>query len=319
MNSIGLQIGHGHVKVASVAGRSAVFPAVAAPAPAADFAGLGAARQVVALEDDGGAWLVGRDALDFAPGRLVSILDRSRYRSPSFVALARHALGQVASAGPLAIMTGCPAAWFADGSARADLEAAIRAAAAPWGLVAVTVAPEAAGAFYAHVFERGQLDVSRTRGAVGVIDCGYRDVNVASFSEGRYVGGESVPGGLAEGLRECKRLIAASYGIELSLHEVDQAVREGVVLVEGQARPLPVGVAAALAGGLDTVVATGRSLWPNGGRGLRALLLAGGGAVVLGAALKRSFPQALALPEPQLAGARGFAAAAQAQAQRRAA
>jgi plasmid segregation protein ParM len=316
MLSIGLQIGHGHVKAAAATGRVATFPAVAAPAPVADFAGLGAARQVVTLDDS--AWLVGRDALDFAPGRLVSILDRSRYRSPSFVALARHALAQVAprEAGPLAVMTGCPAAWFADSATRSDLEAAILDAAAPWGHAVVTVAPEPAGPFYAHIFESGVLDVSRTRGAVGVIDLGYRDVNVASFSEGRYVAGESVPGGLAEGLKECKRLISAGYGLELSLHQVDQAVREGVVIVEGQPCKLPPGTEAALAGGLDTVIATARSLFPNGGRGLRALLLAGGGAAVLGAALRRTFPQAQVLREPQLAGARGFAAAAQAQASR---
>lgn len=325
MIAIGLQIGHGHVKVMSSAGRSAIFPAVAALAPTADFAGLGAARQVVTLDGSAwerSAWLVGRDALDFAPGRLVSILDRSRYRSPSFVALARHALAQVlptGGPGPLAVMTGCPAAWFADAATRSDLEIAIEDAMAPWGRATITVVPEPAGPFYAHVFEAGSLDVSRTRGAVGVIDCGYRDINVAWFSDGRYAGGESVPGGLAVGLKEAQRLISAAYGLELSLHEVDAAVREGMVIVEGHPRPLPAGVDAALSGGLDTVIATARSLWPNGGRGLRALLLAGGGAVVLGAKLRQSFPQAVVLREPQLAGARGFAAAAQAQAQRRAA
>lgn len=319
MMHIGLQIGHGHVKIATTAGRSAVFPAVAAPAPASDFTGLGAARQIITI--DGSSWLVGDDALSFAPGRLVSILDRTRYRSPSFVALARHALARVApaNAGPLAITTGCPAAWFADSATRGELETAILMAAEPWGLAVVNIAPEPAGPFYAHVFESGQLDLARTRGAVGVVDLGYRDVNVALFNEARYVGGESVPGGTAEGLKEAKRLISAVYGIELSLHQVDQAVRDGLVLVDGLARDLPAGVEQALVGSLDTVIATARSLWPNGGRGLRAVLLAGGGAVVLGAALRKAFPQALVLPEPQLAGVRGFAAAAQAQAARRAA
>lgn len=316
MLSIGLQIGHGHVKVAT-AGRSVVFPAVAAPAPVAEFAGLGAARQIVHL--DLSTWLVGRDALDFAPGRLVSILDRSRYRSASFVALARHALAQVApvDAGPFAVMTGCPAAWFSDVRTRCDLEAAIIEAAAPWGRASVAVVPEPAGPFYGYVFASGQLDVSRTRGSVGVVDCGYRDINLAWFSDGRYVSGESVPGGMAEGLKEAKRLISAAFGLELSLHEIDEAVREGVVIVEGQPRALPAGVDQALVGGLDSLIAAGRSLWPNGGRGLRSLLLAGGGAVVLGAALKKVWPAALVLPEPQMAGARGFAAAAAAQAARR--
>jgi plasmid segregation protein ParM len=321
MLSIGLQIGHGHVKVATSDGRVATFPAVAAPAPAVEFAGL-SARQIVSLDGTGwrnSNWLVGRDALDVAPGRLVSILDRTRYRSPSFVALARHALAQVAprDAGPLAIMTGCPAAWFSDKTARNDLQMAIEDAAAPWREGAVTVAPEAAGVFYRYVFESGLLDMGRLRGAVGVIDCGFRDFNLGWFGDGGYVTGESVPGGLAEGLKEVKRLISATHGIELPLHEVDQAVRDGLVLVDGQERQLPAGTSAALAGGLDTVIAAARSIYPNGGRGLKTLLLAGGGAVVLGQALRQVFPQSLVMSEPQLAGARGFASAAAAQAARR--
>jgi hypothetical protein len=319
MLAIGLIVGHGHTKVAT-ASRAVVFPSVAAPAIASDFdTSFGPGRRAVDLEI-GGSWLVGQDALTFGAGRCVSTLDRARYRSPAFAALARCALAQVAPEGtPLRIQTGMPSAWFADTTARAELESAILDAAAPWPSAVVTVAPEPAGVFYANVFEFGPLDLSRTRGAVGVVDAGYRDVGLALFNDGRYVAGESIPGGAVEGLKEVKRLIAQSYGLELSLHQVDQAVRDGSVLLDGVARPLPTGTAEALARSLSAIEGVGRSLWPNGGRGLRALLVAGGGAYHLGAALARLWPQTQVLDEPQLAGARGFAAAAAAQLARRAA
>lgn len=319
MLPIGLIVGHGYVKVASPTTARA-FPAVTAPAVPADFeSAVGAGRRAVDL-GDAGSWLVSQDALTFAPGRVVSILDRARYRSAAFVALARAALAQVAPEGaPLRIMSGMPPAWFADTSARAELEAAIVEAAAPWPAATVMIAPEPAGLFYRHVFESGWLDLARTRGAVGVIDAGYRDVGVAYFSDGRYIAGESIPGGAAEGLREVKRLITAAYGLELSLHEVDQAIRAGEVLLDGQPRSLPPGTPEALTRGLSAIEGVARSLWPNGGRGARAILLGGGGAHALAAPLARTFPQLLTLDEPQLAGARGFAAAAAAQLARRAA
>jgi hypothetical protein len=316
MRAIGIIIGHGYGK--AVCGqRSTVFPAVAAQAISGDFETLlGSGARAVRLNGAGGDWIVGQDALTFAGGRLVSILDRSRYQSPSFVALARHALAQVIGdgPGPLNIVTGMPAAWFADRVARSAIEAAMLAAAEPWGPGSrVTVAPEPAGVYYAHVFASGQIDPARTQGAVGVVDAGYRDIGVALFVDGRYVGGESVPGGAVEGLREIKRLIALTYRLELSLHDVDAAVRAGGLIVDGERRPLPDGTAPALARGLAPALAVGRSLWPNGGRSLRALVPGGGGIHALGAGLAQEFAQLVPMDEPQLAGAVGFAAAASAQ------
>lgn len=315
MRPIGLIVGHGYAKAVSDTA-TATLPAVAAQATAADYeTQLGAGRSAVGLNGQGD-WIVGDDALIFAPGRAVSILDRSRYRSPAFLALARAALQRVApEPGPLRILTGMPSAWFADQAARSQLADAVRAAAAPIGEASVTVAPEAAGVYYAWLFEAGRLDQARLAQTVGVIDAGYRDVNVAWFSGGRYVAGESVAGGAVEALKEIKRLVAQAYRLELSLHEVDAAQRDGGLLVEGTRRPLPDGTRTALARGLGSVVAAGRSMWPNGGSGLHAVILGGGGTAHLAEALAREFPQLYALQLPQLAGARGFKAMAAASAQ----
>jgi hypothetical protein len=321
-------IGHGYSK-AVCGSRSTRFPAIAAPARETGYEStLGRGPASVNLNGHG-EWLVGEDALTFAPQRLVSILDRTRYSDPSFLALARHALHQVIlGPGNLTILTGMPGAWYADKQARSTLEQAIRYAAEPWGTATVKVAPEAAGIFYQYVFEHGTLNTTRAKGQVGVIDIGYRDMNVALFSDGRYVAGESVPGGSIDALRQIKRLISEAYGLELAPHEVDSAIRAGGVRVAGEQRPLPPGSQDALEAGLGTLLATGRSLWPNGGKTLDAIVLGGGGAIPLGAAIRWAFPQlvvpganlqdltqeqiplAIAQADPQLAGARGFAAAA---------
>jgi hypothetical protein len=328
MYAIGLIIGHGYAK--AVCGtRVARFPAIAAPATAQEYeSALGRGPVLVHL-DGQGSWLTGEDVVAFAPQRLVAILDRTRYRDASFIALARRALGEVASEdGPRMIMTGMPSAWYADTSARSALEAALQIAAAPWGSATIRIAPEAAGVFYAYVFAQGALNVARTHGAIGVIDAGYRDVSVCLFHDGRYVAGESVPGGVVDALRQLKRRIAAVYGLELSLHEVDTCVQLQRVRVAGATYALPSESADILQQGLPTVLAMARSLWPNGGKTLEAVVLGGGGAIHLGAAIREAFPQTvvpgadltrataleivaqIAAADVQLAGARGFAAAA---------
>lgn len=313
MFAVGLIVGHGYVKV-EAASRGAVFPAAAALARAVEFESrVGAGRSVVDLNGHG-AWLVGQDALVYAPGQVVSILDRSRYSHPAFLALARAGLQEVGAAGKIRAFTGMPPAWFRDETARGQLADAIKAAAAPLGEAIVTVAPEVAGVFYDYCFEGGTLNQQRKASVVGVLDFGYRDVGVGYFHHGRYIAGDSVPGGSAPALREIKRLIAAEYGLELALHEVDQAVIEGTVRMAGHDYPLPAGTAEALAAGLEPALALGRSMWPNGGAGLDALVLGGGGAEGNAQGVAAAFAMINGRPgpavdlreSPQEAGVRGF-------------
>lgn len=343
MYMIGLVQGHGYGKLVGLElggaqpARTAVYPAVAAPASDQGYAGaLGGTTATVRLADRS-EWLVGEDALRTAPGRLIAMLDRERYATPAFQALLRYGLGQVLppERTDLLVMTGMPAAWYADAAARHQLELAITTAAQPWGVPQITVAPEAAGVFYAYVFEQGLARVDRIRGPVGVIDLGYRDANVALFVDGRYVGGESIPGGVITALRAIKAVISHEYRLELALHEVDEALRQGGVRVDGRLLPIPAAADAELMRGLAAVEGVGRSLWPSGGRGLQALVLGGGGAARAAGWFRERFPM-LVVPgadlsqaatsdglerlvrtaRPQLAGAYGFAYAAAVQVRR---
>jgi hypothetical protein len=124
--------------------------------------------------------------------------------------------------------------------------------------------------------------------------------------------------------------------------------------VGGETLPLPAGAAADLLTSLETLLGAARALWPNSGRGLERVVLGGGGAARLAAPLRAVFPQlvvpyaprvtappeavaddvatwpdtaamrayrqaterAVSAAQPQFIGARGFAAAAAAQARR---
>lgn len=315
MQPVGLIVGHGYVKAVSI-DRSVVFPALAAPAPASDYVStVSGANTVHPVRVNGaGDWLVGEEAQTFAPRRISSILDRSRYAHPSYRVLVRAALDRLLPdrGRHLLIRTGMPASWYPDLAARGALEDAILQAAAPWGAVTVKIAPEAAGVFYAWVIESGGVNVARTHGKIGIIDIGYRDFNIASFVDARYVGGISQPGGMFQALHDMQRLISRQYQLELSPHEIDSALRRGYVLVDGTARALPAGTQEALDRTLAPILSAGRTLWPSGGRDLAALVLGGGGAQMVAASLAAVFPQLAqpACPSPQLAGAWGFKQAA---------
>lgn len=305
MIPIGLIIGKGFVKAASPS-TTVVFPAVAAMTLPGEYQ-TAAARTLVDL-NGAGEWVVGDDALALAPGRLVAPVDRGRYGEPAFLALARVALRQVAPAqGPLRVLTSIPSGWWHDESARGQLAAAVAQAATPPARAQVTVVPEAAEVYYRYVIDGGRIDPERMAGRVGIVNAGYGDINIGHFVSGKHQASDSVPGGAVVTLRQVRGLIAAAYGVNLPLPEVDAAVRAGGLRVDGQWQPLPPGSAEALISNLDAALSLGRSLWPEGGRTLDAIVLGGGHAPVLAAALAaRVSVPVVALENAQVAGAQAL-------------
>ena len=343
MDTIGLIIGNGYGKGWSIGGRKCRFPAVAAPISEAGYETDAGGPQIVQLAQPKGSWLVGDDAQTYERHRLVSILDSSRYQHPSFQAMTTYALIQLDPAhGPLVIMTGMPSAWFDMGPVRSEQEQALQEAAAPWGQAEVIIKREITGVFYAYAFENGRPDPKRTQQRVGVIDIGYRDTNVALFEGGKHIHSRSVPGGMVAAYLDIGRLIARRYSLELNEHQVDAVMQQGAVQMGGRSQPLPQGSEEALLKGADTALSVGRSMWPAGGRTLDVLVVGGGGAVALGPRIRAEFPQtvvaggdlsrcgdppthngsnkmwaaevraAIKAADPQMAGVRGFAAAASA-------
>lgn len=293
---VGLIVGKGFTK-ACCALRTARFRSIAARwNPEAFDSAYGASPSPVQL-DDGSSWLTGEEVTTFAAGQAVALTDRRRYEEPAFRALARQALAQVVPSrgGPLWLRTGMPTAWYQDRQARQQLADALMEAAAPWGVERLEISPESAGAFFALLFAGGRLDRTAMARQYGVVDWGFQDVNLALFADGRYVRGESLPIGIGEALRVVQRLIAAdpALRLELSLPEVDAALRTGAIFVDGENRPLPAGTQEALDGLLTPVLASARTMWPEGGRRLHGVILSGGSVVPFAPALWAEWPQIL--------------------------
>jgi hypothetical protein len=96
-------------------------------------------------------------------------------------------------------------------------------------------------------------------------------------------------------------------------------------MVAGHREALPSGTVEILRSGLSPIIARAKSLFPNGGRSLDAIIAGGGGTVVHGAGLVAEFPQLVIshadlaacsaaelheridAAQPALAGAYGFA------------
>lgn len=300
VHAIGLTAGNGYIKAAS-GDKTIVFPAVAAPY-------LQYEENVQTVVIGGTHWLVGDDALTYARSRIVAHQDKDRYKSDAFVAMLRYAIQSVArDSTDLSLVAGMPLFWYQDSSNRGILEHAIRQAIAPVSNIRISIVPEATGIYYQYAFENPQDLPRRIEGEIGVIDIGWRDVNIMWFSNGKPAGGESIAGGIRIGLLDVQRRLGQEpYCLELNLHETDRVLRSGGVWVNGEYYAFGREMYDRLHVNLETAISVAQNKFPNQGRTLRLLLVGGGGAYAWYQSLVEIWPQAVMVKDPQLAGAIGF-------------
>lgn len=317
----GPNIGHGYVKYVVIDGQGqelapVVFPAMVGRAGRSVAGAIGRAEPVRA---GGASWWVGEDAL-LTPAPL-TMLAQERLRDPAFIpALVRGALrrfgdrtGAACCASTAAGMcvTGLPATWAADPEQARALGAHLREA--HGGYTSIRVIPEPLGLLYAAALDtHGQVvgDPALLDGQVAVVDLGHHTVDVAVLR--RLI---PVPTslatfqlGTARPLQQIGGQLSAAFERELSLFEVDQAVRAQALLVAGQPRALPAGWDRPLRQNGAAIVARLVESWGSGAQ-FDTILIGGGGAELapLVEALRHRFPHAQAVVQPQTAIARGYA------------
>jgi plasmid segregation protein ParM len=143
---------------------------------------------------------------------------------------------------------------------------------------------------------------------VGVIDVGTYTTDYIVTDRMHYVGAKSssITAGLAAAYGAIADEIERHYGLELSLPQVDEAVRNGYVKVEGRRQDVAHLTAPPLGDLADQIVAGVRERWKNA-RDIETILITGGGAVVLQGRLSAHWPQARpASPTAAWDNARGF-------------
>jgi plasmid segregation protein ParM len=173
----------------------------------------------------------------------------------------------------------------------------------------VLVVPQPFGSLFDAILgSDGQIvDEGLAQGRLGVIDVGTYTTDYVLVDRLRYI--ERGSGTLSTAMSRAYQLVGRSildtYGLELRMHQVDRAVREGQVTVFGEERRVDWLADPVLDALAQEVLAEAGTLWGDG-RDLKAILVTGGGAMALGERIRRRYAHARVLPDAALANVKGF-------------
>jgi len=312
--NIGLDIGYSAVK-AVTGDRRVTFPSAVGTPEKARFS-LNGETTIILLQPD--HVQVGEGAI--RQSRFLHRReDRHWVESPEWYALFLAALTELstATAAELRIVTGLPVAFYADRQVVRDRilgEHRVQREGRRFQRFTVTdcaVIPQPFGALLAACLDdRGRIaNPTLAAGAVGVIDVGGKTTNLLSVSRLTEISPEtdSVAVGAWDAVRAIRTWLADRYpGLEeLRDHQVVDAIIERRVKYYGDPVDLKAIVDETLEPLADQVVAAASQLW-NGGATLDAILITGGGGLLLGPYIARHFRHARVVEDPVFANALGY-------------
>jgi len=187
---------------------------------------------------------------------------------------------------------------------------------------AVKCMAQPVGAFFAWgLNEAGQWnrdEADLTDATVAVLDSGFNTLDLLLVKQGRiekrFTGGDTL--GVRVAAEEIARAVKAQLGFTLSMAEADAFIRQYLdkkkveVMAAGQKRDLTPIIRQALNSLATRTIDFVQSTWSEANQ-FSYVLLAGGGALVLDAPLRRKIGHAQMLPDPVTANAIGLAKLAQ--------
>ena len=325
INRIGIDVGFGAVKAFCLNGQaqsSVTFPSVLGQAQELGTItlGLGGRRaRATRLVYDGVEYYTGEEAIEYSRTQ-ASRQDRLRIGSTEERVLMLAALARL-NVSEAFIVTGLPVLWFEDN--RQVRRSWQSEHCFTWGkaeraikIHKVLVRPQPWGGFYSWALGndgRAIIGEEEMLRSYALLDVGWNttDLNaiVGLKPAPRWSGGEQI------GMRQVAQIIgdwlSRQFKLEMTLHEIDQALRIGHTHIYGTRIELADITRSATEAVAEQIVTKATNLWGNGERFGRVFIL-GGEAVVLGRALKSAFPaNGELLDSPALANAYGFAKYAQ--------
>jgi PRTRC genetic system protein D len=312
--NIGLDIGYSATK-AALAKRRVTFPSVVGTPDKAGFS---------FSEDSAGIILTEPAHVSIGEGAvnqsrfLKRREDRAWIESEEYYHLALAALTELtkATGAELRIVTGLPVAFYNDKAVLRDIllgEHRATREGRRGQLFKVTdcrVIPQPFGALLAEALDnRGNVaDKELATGNVGVIDVGGKTTNLLSVDGLSEIGREtaSVSTGAWDVVRAVRGWLADHCpDLDLRDHQVVDKIIARQVNYYGESQDLGPVVDATLEPMAEQVIAQATQLW-NGGAGLDAILVSGGGALLLGPAIQSHFRHARVVEEPVFANAIGY-------------
>lgn len=271
----------------------------------------------VQIETDDGAWLVGEDALEQS-GLRTRRQDRGWIETPEYRALFLAAITELTQATSVAIqlVTGLPVAYFADRDILKERLAGVHSVkrigqrAQRIEIGDVVVLPQGLAAVLAEALDdRGKIRPGPVaEGMVGLVDVGGHTVNVATFKNLREIARQtaSIDAGMWGPLAEIGKRINAAYpGQELRGHEIAEAIKRGTIRHYGEERDISGIAEDVLRPFARQIIGEASAVWGSAAR-LDVLLVAGGGAEIVGPALIAEYPHARVVDDPQWANCNGY-------------
>lgn len=313
--NIGIDLGYSAVKL--VAGdRRATFPSVVGSPDAARFAINGHREDLVLVEP---AHVLAGEGAVVQSQFLNRREDRNWIEGDEYYYLFLAALTESTRATnvDLTLVTGLPVAFYqADRDRLQDRFLAAHTAQREkrsrqrFNVTTCRVIPQPFGALLAEALDdRGKVcDHDLAAGTVGVIDTGGKTTNLLSVSRLSEVSREtaSVSAGAWDAVRRVRRhLEDHAPNLELRDHQVVDAIRARQTTYYGDVVDLTGVVDDVVERLAEQVIAQATQIW-NGAAHLKAILVAGGGAHLLGPHICAHFRHARIVAEPVFANALGY-------------
>jgi plasmid segregation protein ParM len=311
--NIGLDVGYSAVK--AIAGdRRTSFPSVVGTPDQARFSVNGMAESIILREPD--HVLVGDGAIRQSR-HLKRREDRHWIAGLEWYHLVLSALTELtASSVGAIIVTGLPVAFYNDkdtvrdrliGSHRVQRDGRNRQM---FNVGDVRVIPQPFGVLLSQALnDSGRIvDTALATGRVGVIDIGGKTTNILSVDNLEEIGRET--SSVSVGAWDVARAIKAHLtdecpDLDLRDHQVVKVIQERQVKYYGEPVSLGTVVDEAVAPLAEQVIAEATQLW-NGAASIDAVLITGGGALLMGDQIKAHFRHARVVSEPVWANALGF-------------
>jgi len=314
----GIDLGYNAVKAIGDGDRRSAFPSAVGTPDRARFSLNGAGAGAIVLVAPTHV-LIGEEAVTQSRF-LTRREDRKWIESEEWYSLFLAALTELtpATVADVSLVTGLPVAFYGDKNAVAARvlgEHRPQREGRRAQVLRVTqarVIPQPFGSLLAEVLDnRGQIaDQALAKSAVGVIDCGGKTTNLLSVNRLAEIGKEtaSVNVGGWDLVRAVRGWLSQHYpGLDdLRDHQLAEAIQAGELRYYGEPVADFAAVIAEIAGDLaGQVIAQASHLW-NGGAVLDAVLVTGGGALLLGEAIRAHWKHARIVADPVHANARGY-------------
>lgn len=224
-------------------------------------------------------------------------------------AMLAEALARLGISGEIPLLiSGLPVGWYAEdrGEHEQALQGEICYARGSRPQQTVTIEkvvaiPQPMGTFY-HL---AQKDESLLQGCTGIIDLGHHTTDGGATEDGVYISPESFS--LSIGIHslheDLRAAVRENWKRELTPQEADKALRTGKVWIGPKSYLPPIQFAAqSLA---SEILGEVKSQWGEG-LGFRRIVVTGGGAHILGAAVEKTWGHVQLVEEPELANVRGY-------------